>query len=509
MLSKKISLAPAILSSVLLVACGGGGGGGSTPSTPDPGTTQPTPTPNPSPNPNPNPNPGQGLDQALFSANADINSGNELWITDGTDAGTTMVKDINAAGDSNPSQFTKVGNRWFFRANDGIHGEELWVTDGTDAGTTMVKDIRPNADSAFPDYLVAFGNNVMFAASNGVNGWELWMSDGTDAGTRMIKDIYPGATGSNIKDLTLFNNQVYFSAKDTTSLGAELWYSDGTEAGTVLADRTTGIVPLLGQHSGSIPDLLTPFGNYLVMTVSGFTKTQQNDPFDLEPYYIGATNNYHKMRDIRPGPNGSRPLEYTVAGNTLYFLADDGNGRNIWGTQDVTTGVTVQTAFPGGNLSAAPAQLTAVGNKLFFVGTTAADGTELWVIDNFNTAPRMIKDINPGVAGSRLRNLNDLNGQLMFIARDHIGEDAIWISDGTDAGTVEVSKISATGSDPDLKQFIELNDKMLFSADDDVNGAELWSTEGTAVTTVLIKDINTGGDGSPQFILPRQNQPAP
>jgi len=67
-----------------------------------------------------------------------------------------LVKDINPTGFSGPIFLTKVGNRLYFNADDGVHGQELWVSDGTEEGTYMVSYLMNGRRSDFFSRQYAF-----------------------------------------------------------------------------------------------------------------------------------------------------------------------------------------------------------------------------------------------------------------------------------------------------------------------------------------------------------------
>ena len=102
-----------------------------------------------------------------------------------------LFRDLNPGTDSgSPQNLVVVHGSLYFSATDGTNGVELWKTDGTAAGTVMVKNINSTGDSS-PANLTALNNILYFTANDGTNGIELWKSDGTAAGTVMVKDINP------------------------------------------------------------------------------------------------------------------------------------------------------------------------------------------------------------------------------------------------------------------------------------------------------------------------------
>ena len=204
-----------------------------------------------------------------------LNLTNTLWKTDGTPAGTVQVH----PNLDDEEQFTVVGDTLYFvmrRGTDGARRFALWKSDGTEAGTVLVKDLNtgfPFGPEADPEKLTAAGGMIYFTAgvTAAGTGRELWKSDGTEIGTVMVKDICPGTCSSFIQNIhVLPDGDIVFAAAGGTG-GLELWYSNGTEAGTV------------------------------------------------------------QIKDINPGPGSSTPENFFVAGDKLYFRADNGvNGRELW-----------------------------------------------------------------------------------------------------------------------------------------------------------------------------------
>jgi ELWxxDGT repeat protein len=101
-----------------------------------------------------------------------------------------LVKNIN------PGYYgfnlTAVGSTLFFNANDGVNGPELWKSDGTAAGTVLVKDIRPGSFGSYSGNLTVVGNTLFFTAFDGVNGNELWA-----VSTPAIPTLAIAATNAN------------------------------------------------------------------------------------------------------------------------------------------------------------------------------------------------------------------------------------------------------------------------------------------------------------------------
>jgi ELWxxDGT repeat protein len=293
-----------------------------------------------------------------------------------------LVKDIypGASGpypyNSSPNFLTDVNGTLFFIANDGTTGNELWKSDGTAAGTVLVKDINPGPEGSRSVFLTDVNGTLFFNANDGANGYELWKSDGTEAGTVLVKDIWPGAVGpipasSVPANLTDVNGTLYFQCNDG-SHGDELWKSDGTEAGTVLIkDINLGMIGL--APAGSYPENLTDVnGTLFFIATDGATG---NELWKSDGTEAGTV----LIKDIHPGAIGSYPSLLTNVNGTLSFSAVDGaNGYELWESDGTAAGTVLVKDINPGAIGSFPDKLTNVNGTLFFSATDGTTGNELW-----------------------------------------------------------------------------------------------------------------------------------
>ena len=272
-------------------------------------------------------------------------------------AGTVVIDDV-------PNCSALVNNVFYFVAQGSDIGEELWRTDGTTAGTYLLKNIAPTFNSSSPRDLVNLNGTLYFTADDNVNGRELWKSDGTAAGTVMLKDIYPGAGASNPKDLIVVNGKIYFSAFHPTN-GRELWVSDGTAAGTTISDD---IEP--GPESSS-PRHLTNGSGRLWFTAS----TQASG---RELWQKTGNTAPTLVADLFPGTPSSNPANLKVINGELYFGASNGTtGAEPYKTLGSACSTVSLGDLSPGDVGSYPEFFGAANNKILLLATTPFYGREL------------------------------------------------------------------------------------------------------------------------------------
>jgi ELWxxDGT repeat protein len=395
--------------------------------------------------------------------------GNELWASDGSSTGTLLVKDINAGSlGSNPVSLTNVSGTLFFSANDGVHGTELWESDGSAAGTILVKDINPGASSSNPGQLTNVNGTLFFVANDGTIGTELWRSDGTAGGTVLVKDIFTGGSGSYPYSLTNVNGTLFFKANNGLS-GGELWKSDGTATGTVLvADIKSGF-------QGSYPSHLTNVNGTLFFSADNGNIGRELWKSD------GTAGGTVLVKDVDPlffmHPYSSNPRYLTNVNGTLFFIAEDGSGTELWKSDGTTTGTNALTAS-----GTFPSNLTNVNGALFFqlaVPTGSTYNFELWRSDGTNSGTLPLLNIGASESSyaGPLSFYTNASGTLFFVAdggRTESKEYELWESNGTAAGSHQVADIfpGPGGSYP--YALSSVGGSLLFTADDGVHGFEPW-----------------------------------
>jgi ELWxxDGT repeat protein len=436
-----------------------------------------------------------------------VGAGLELWSSDGTFDGTInlITTNVGSAGnaDSNPVFAGRVGSRVVFTADrgSGNEGHELMISDGTGAGTSVVRGLFAGGPSD-PDNFLLMGEQILFVGSNTQRVRGLWRTDGTSAGTIPLA-VLPGET-SNIllgDAGSIIDGVAYFTAAPTGPFGTlsyrELWRTDGTSSGTF---RVPGNV-------GQRVNILGGTGSHLLyQALSGGSM-----------HLWSWDGSQARIIAAADGLNISSSVGVTVAGRVC-FRAWDVSSQNVdvWCANGLAGDLMRATNFVSGGLSSG--ELYALGAKLLINVPGSGASTGLYVSQGSAATTERISGerivsakpygnqqlvytsdsrrliLTDGTSGGT-RNLlqgatlpGNLTGAfgvlgtyIVFVVDDANRGAVLWRTDGTAAGTRYLADVDSrtTPAQAGVGQFFTLGDRLLFSAHQTRIGNELWAINAT------------------------------
>jgi ELWxxDGT repeat protein len=466
-------------------------------------------------------------------------SGNnrELFVTGGTTGTTAKVLDINPSttSGSSPMLLRRMpDNRVMLLANDGSSGDEMWISDGSAAGTTRVAD------------LVAGGGGItgVFGTDAEVNGGfyyviggaRAWRSDGTAAGSRQVGSALPDPI-TGFRAVHAAGSRMLFQG-DSFDGGSELFQSP------LASPQSLTQVNVIGDeigHSDPIDFHVLPGGEIAIAF-------DDLDGFEWRRLLPGGGQEL--LVDLQPGANSFDPVDDitpTESGTHLWFVA---NFVELWrtdgsiaGTQRVfdfggsTSGgeddfgnivclvaegeeVIVMTRNfspsrtdlfrsdgtaagtqrllgpglmpPGLTLDYFPCPEIA-GSSVIVVAFDNATGYEPYRNNGTPGQLSLLRDIAPGGPSSQPERMQRVGNRVFMVASDDgtQSNQELWVTDGTAQGTRLVREINPSG--PSRPNFLTpVGDRLYFAADDGVNGRELHRSDGTAAGTQQVADLFPG-----------------
>ncbi len=464
-------------------------------------------------------------DKLVFFAYTDEMS-REPWVSDGTGAGTMLLEDVypgvTSSFDNSSFPMSRleggvvVDGEWIFRALT-PSGWTIWKSDGTPAGTELVKDIHegngvwgvsPGFDPAAPS-LVDLDGTLILTADGDAWPMDLWRSDGSEAGTSRIDEGDPDPVQLAPSDLNRLGGHVYFTAGSlfktegatvevAANLGSYLLYLTpvGTNLFFVTNDltghrlfRTDGSSITQIWSVGAVVSQLTGAGSNLF-----FARFNEDGE---ELWKSGGEPDDALKLEIFPGPGSANPQSIAAFGGSVFLSADDGTaGRELWFSNGTPAGTRrVKDIFPGAG-SSGPRSIVAAGNLVFFVADDGIAGAELWRSDGTAAGTFRVRDIRPGPQSSWIQGLTAYGDMVVFAADDGVNGVELWGSYGSVDAAFMIKDIRPGAGSSFPGSFRVAGHTVLFAADDGTHGLEPWRTDGFAAGTSLVQDILTGPEPS-------------
>jgi len=399
------------------------------------------------------------------------------------------VADIREGSEgSGVNWLTPVGDQLFFVADDGEHGGELWVTDGTEAGTRMVADLRPGGLGSVPHDLVPFKGRVVFVGLVPQSGdFEVLSSDGEEI-TRLAPGVEPYLGPQPIGDKVAFLAQgggLYASEDGVTA--SQLATSPASPAGSRNfafngrfiyqgSTQSDGMELWAWDGTASPPERFTNMPSSIVLEDVAFSQGRLFFAHDVDSVWVTDLTLPGTQVVWDPTNDQDYARRLTALGDRVFFEMGFGANHELWVTDGTPAG-TQRVEQPAGTqvTSHCTARPIAYDGRVYFRRDTDL-GAEPWFTDGTTEGTGMLKNVGLSTLSSDPANFAVAGGELFFTANDHVHGRELWRSDGTAEGTVLAGDINPgePGSDP--QRMADFRGSLFFAANDGESGEELWRT---------------------------------
>ena len=422
---------------------------------------------------------------AVFGALRPGNPAYELWRADGTRSRRIAVLRRFAQG-SNPS-FAPFQDGVLLLADPGTGDFRLWRSDGTPEGTLPLQSFEQGKTQSYASFLPSPEPFQLFEVDyqkgNGPFRTEVWRTDGTPSGTVRLADLGP----DTYVDLSvLWAGKLVFDIQE--SQGCSFWTSDGTAAGTrkVLPSRS----------DIRCPTALVDFGSRFLFVARVGTGDDLIPQVFLSDGTPGGTRQISAIREPR-SPLEDQPVR--VGGTVFFRLASPASlSAELWQTDGTLAGTSLASPSAGVN------DLTVFRGDLYFTASLPPEtpGRGLFRLPLPGGTPTLLARISSSDDGlgisppAQPASAGDL---LLFVGEDAEHGTELWVTDGTAGGTRQLRELQPGLGSSNPDGLSAVGDRVFFSADDGTNGRELWESDGTARGTRRVTDIAPGGFSSMPF----------
>jgi len=290
---------------------------------------------------------------------ADSNAGAKLYVAQN---GTLS----EGFGDfRSPSQFVQLNGVLYFASSSGSDGAEVWMSDGTLAGTYQITNLSSLQTSVTIHSLFVDSELLSFGYRDEQSVERTGFSDGTPDGTLLLQSLVNVPATARL--LGMANGLLLF---EETAGNGGLWATDGTAAGTrLLADQftTTRAIPATDGRSLWLVASGAAFSSRISLWKSDGTSVGTTAISGL-PFAesISELGNFAAIEDRLLFTRTSRSSD----------------SHEIWRADGTPSGtVQLRYSLEGTLKLDTPSQFTRYSHGIAFAGRTALTGVEPFRID--------------------------------------------------------------------------------------------------------------------------------